>query len=110
MELFAFKRVNTEFPSFIEMKIADIDKKEPPVIDSSIYDSNELAQQLNDALLSAKMAVQHYNVLYDRYRQICEFDERRIGDICQSYNFIAKEHHIKFDDVKSFLDKQGDIK
>ncbi|MCK9576577.1 MAG: hypothetical protein M0R51_11695 [Clostridia bacterium] len=106
MTIMAFKKLPEHMPSWIEREICDINRIEPPIIDTSFYDHNKVAKQVNEALVSAKMAVEHYDHLLKLYKQTVEFDERRITDICQAYHYIAKEKRIEFDDVKKFLDEQ----
>jgi hypothetical protein len=101
-----FNKLPEHIPSSILREICDINKITPPIIDTSFYEHNKVAQQVNDALVSAEMAVEHYDHLLRLYKQTVEFDERRITDICQAYRYIAKEKHIMFDDVKKFLDEQ----
>jgi len=102
----AFAKLPEDTPAWITREICDINKIVPPVIDTSFYESNKVAQQVNDALVAAKMAVEHYDHLLKLYKQTVEFDERRISDICQAYSYIAKENHLKFEDVKEFLNHQ----
>jgi hypothetical protein len=106
MEVISFTKLPEEVPSWITRQICDINRIAPPVIDTSFYEPEKLSQKVNDALVSAKMAVEHYDHLLRLYKQTVEFDERRITDICQAYNYIAKEKRITFDDVKKFLDEQ----
>lgn len=106
MMIMAFKKLPKDTPSWITREICDINRIAPPVIDTSFYEHKKVAQQVNDALVSAEMAVEHYDHLLRLYKQTVEFDERRITDICQAYRYIAKEKHITFDDVKKFLDEQ----
>ena len=106
MKVISFTKLPEETPPWIEREICDINSVAPPIIDTSFYEHNKVAQQVNDALMSAKMAVEHYDHLLKLYNQTVEFDERRVTDICQAYNYIAKEKHIEFDNVKEYLNEQ----
>jgi hypothetical protein len=106
MQICAFNKLPENIPSWLEQEIVDMNKTMPPILDTAFYEHDDLAQHVNDALVSAKMAVEYYDNLLRLYRQTVEFDERRITDICQAYSYIAKEKHIEFDDVKKYLDEQ----
>jgi|WetSurMetagenome_2_1015567.scaffolds.fasta_scaffold51565_3 hypothetical protein len=106
MQICAFKKLPENIPSWLEQEIIDVDRTMPPVLDTDFYEHDDLAQRVNDALVSAKMAVEHYDHLLRIYKQTVEFDKNRITDICQAYSYIAKEKHIEFNDVKKYLDEQ----